>query len=177
MAGAEVDIYSKDFDEEILNLSKEKKINLKYIDINKVSDDDLKNIIKNYDFIVTAVNEEINDRIKKIALKLNKFINSSTEEINFIIPACVVKDDVIFSIYTKGKSPLVAKEIRKIVENYLDNYDLDLIFKFRAFLKDNIKDHKKRKEILNKLFSNERFREELLELIKKWENDYTKGRL
>ena len=53
---------------------------------------------------------------------------------------------------------------------------ISIYFKFRAFLKDNIKDHKKRKEILNKLFSNERFREELLELIKKWEDDYTKGR-
>ncbi|ADG14099.1 siroheme synthase [Methanocaldococcus infernus ME] len=167
-AGAEVHIYSKDFDERLLNYG-----NVKFfkIDLSKVGEEELKNIIKNYDFIVTAVNEEINKKISEIAIKLNKFVNSSTEELNFIIPACVVKEDIIFSIYTGGKSPILAREIRKMVEKYIDKGEIEFIGAFRKFLKDKVKDSKKRREILEKLFTNERFQEELLRLIEKWEDD------
>ncbi|WP_456419804.1 precorrin-2 dehydrogenase/sirohydrochlorin ferrochelatase family protein [Methanocaldococcus infernus] len=167
-AGAEVHIYSKDFDESLLNYG-----NVKFfkIDLSKVGEEELKNIIKNYDFIVTAVNEEINKKISEIAIKLNKFVNSSTEELNFIIPACVVKEDIIFSIYTGGRSPILAREIRKMVEKYIDEGEIEFIGAFRKFLKDKVKDSKKRREILEKLFTNERFQEELLRLIEKWEDD------
>jgi len=181
--GGIVDIYSKEFDEEILKL-KENNKNLKLIkiDINKLSDDELKNIISNYDFIVSAINDEINRRIVKISKELNKFVNSSTnvEGVNFIIPAYTEVDEVIFSIYTKGKSPLIAKNIRIFVENYLKSKDIDLIANIREFLKENYPNQKDRKKILKMIFEDERFREELKNLIKKWErekNDNIKGRL
>lgn len=172
-SGGIVDIYSKEFDEEIKKLKESNKnLNLIEIDINQLSDEELKNIIMKYDFIVTAINDEINKRIVKLAKELNKFVNSSTktEGVNFIIPAYTEVDEVIFSIYTKGKSPLIAKHIRIFVENYLKSTDINMIAYIREFLKETIPKQKDREKILKKIFENEKFREELKKLIEKWEN-------
>ncbi|XRO75317.1 precorrin-2 dehydrogenase/sirohydrochlorin ferrochelatase family protein [Methanocaldococcus sp. 28A] len=172
--GGIVDIYSKEFDDEIKKLKENNKnLNLIKTDINQLSDEELKNIIMKYDFIVAAINEEINKRIVKLSRDLNKFVNSSTneKEINFIIPAYTEVDEVIFSIYTKGKSPLIAKHIRIFVENYLKSTDINMIAYMREFLKENYPKQKDRKKILKKIFENEKFREELKRLIEKWEND------
>ncbi|MEO2117450.1 MAG: bifunctional precorrin-2 dehydrogenase/sirohydrochlorin ferrochelatase [Methanocaldococcus sp.] len=177
-SGGIVDIYSKEFDEEIKKLKeKNKNLNLIEIDINQLSDEELKNIIKEYDFIITAINDEINKRIVKLAKELNKFVNSSTktEGVNFIVPAYTEVDEVIVSIYTKGKSPLIAKHIRIFVENYLKSTDIDMIAYIREFLKETIPKQKDREKILKKIFENEKFREELKRLIEKWENDNTKS--
>ncbi len=172
-SGGIVDIYSKEFDDEIKKLKeKNKNLNLIKVDVNQLSDEELKNIIKKYDFIITAINDEINKRIVKIAKDLNKFVNSSTkiEGVNFIIPAYTEVDEVIFSIYTKGKSPLIAKHIRIFVENYLKSTDINMIAYIREFLKETIPKQRDREKILKKIFENEKFRTELKRLIEKWEN-------
>ncbi|WP_423792329.1 precorrin-2 dehydrogenase/sirohydrochlorin ferrochelatase family protein [Methanocaldococcus indicus] len=173
---AKITIYSKTFDKDIEKTDKIKKIK---IDINKLSDEELRDIIKEYDFILACASEDINKRIVKIAKELNKYINSSNilDDVNFIIPAYTEVDGVIFSIYTGGKSPLLAKNIRILIENYLKGYDLDFISSFRKFLIENIPNQKDRKKILNLLFSNENFKKELLELINKYmgENDNFKS--
>ncbi len=172
-SGGIVDIYSKEFDDEIKKLKeKNKNLNLIKVDVNLLSDEELKNIIKKYDFIITAINDEINKRIVKIAKDLNKFVNSSTkiEGINFIIPAYTEVDEVIFSIYTKGKSPLIAKYIRIFVENYLKSTDINMIAYIREFLKETVPKQRDREKILKKIFENEKFRTELKRLIEKWEN-------
>ncbi|ACX72351.1 siroheme synthase [Methanocaldococcus vulcanius M7] len=169
--GGIVDIYSMEFSEEIKSLKDRcDNLNLIKLDIKKLSDDELKKIITKYDFVITAIDPQTNKKIVKIALSLNKFVNSSTneEEINFIIPACTEVDGVIFSIYTGGKSPLIARNIRIIVENYLKSADLDGIAKFRDVLKEIIPNSKDRKKILEDLLKNEEFREDLKNLIEKW---------
>jgi len=169
--GGMVDIYSKEFSEEIKSLKDRcDNLNLIKLDIEKLSDDELKKIITKYDFVITAIDPQINRKIVKIALSLDKFVNSSTneEEINFIIPACTEVDGVIFSIYTGGKSPLIARNIRIIVENYLKSTDLEGIAKFRDVLKEIIPNPKDRKKILEDLLKNEKFREDLKNLIEKW---------
>ena len=172
-SGGIVDIYSKEFDDEIKKLKeKNKNLNLIKVDVNQLSDEELKNIIKKYDFIITAINDEINKRVVKIAKDLNKFVNSSTkiEGVNFIIPAYTEVDEVIFSIYTKGKSPLIAKHIRIFVENYLKSTDINMIAYIREFLKETVPKQRDREKILKKIFENEKFRTELKRLIEKWEN-------
>ncbi|XRP97288.1 precorrin-2 dehydrogenase/sirohydrochlorin ferrochelatase family protein [Methanocaldococcus sp. 16A] len=176
--GGIVDIYSKEFDDEMKKLKENNKnLNLIKTDINQLSDEELKNIIMKYDFIVAAINEEINKRIVKLSRDLNKFVNSSTkvEGVNFIIPAYTEVDEVIFSIYTKGKSPLIAKHIRIFVENYLKSTDINMIAYMREYLKETYPKQKDREKILKKIFENEKFREELKRLIEKWENDNTKS--
>ncbi|EHP88329.1 precorrin-2 dehydrogenase/sirohydrochlorin ferrochelatase family protein [Methanotorris formicicus] len=167
-ADADVDIYSKTFD----TGGFEKKINFIKCDVNEISDEDLEKIIKKYDIIVAAIDKKNNDRIVKIAKRLGKFVNSATfeDEANLIIPACTEVGGVLFAVYTKGKSPLIAREIRKLVENYLLSHEEDLIIQsyVRENLKEKIDNQKKRKEILEELFRNDKFKKELLKLIEKY---------
>ncbi|AEF97016.1 precorrin-2 dehydrogenase/sirohydrochlorin ferrochelatase family protein [Methanotorris igneus] len=167
-ANANIDIYSKTFDDEEF----EKKINFIKCDVNEISDGDLEKIIKKYDIIVTAIDKKNNERIVKIARKLGKFVNSATfeDEANLIIPACTEVDGVLFAVYTKGKSPLIAREIRKLVESYLLYHEEDLIIQsyVREKLKEKISNQKERKEILEKLFKNDEFKKELSKLIGKY---------
>ncbi|WP_048058052.1 precorrin-2 dehydrogenase/sirohydrochlorin ferrochelatase family protein [Methanothermococcus okinawensis] len=169
-----ITIYSKDIDQEEINKYENNYRNVEFItcDINNLSNDDLKNIIQKYDFIISAIDEKNNKRIVHISKKLNKFISSSTFEknINLIIPAYCNVDDIYFTVYTQGKSPLIAKNIRKLVENYLKNheYDIDAQNSIRDFLKNNISSQKDRKRILEKIFKNKDFKREFLELVDKY---------
>ncbi|MDK2790786.1 MAG: precorrin-2 dehydrogenase [Methanothermococcus sp.] len=170
-SGASITVYSKD----VIDIEKEyEKVEFINCDVNSLSYKELYNIIKNYDIIVTAIDKANNERIVKIARDLRKLVNSSTfeDDINLIIPAYCEIDDVSFAIYTKGKSPLIAREVRKLVENYLTHHEDQLILQssVRDFLKNinSISDQRVRKEILEKIFDNERFREELLKLIERY---------
>ena len=177
-APKKITIYDKQCNTINLNNTKDNKnINFIQRDIKNISNEELEQIIKNYDIIITAIDEKNNKRIVDISKNLNKLINSSTFEndINIIIPACYENNGVYFSIYTKGKSPLIAKEIRKIVENYLKNNDIFIMQQIRDILKDKddkdnitLKSQKDRKKIFEKLLKNEDFKKEFKELIDKY---------
>ena len=141
-------------------------------DVDNLNDDDLKSIINKYDFIITAIDEKNNKRIVKISKELNKFINSSTfeKEINVIIPAYCEVDGIYFSIYTGGKSPLIARNIRKLVEDYLKNRKDDVLIQngLRDFLKCNIPSQNERKKVLEEMYKNEDFKKEFLKLIDRY---------
>ena len=141
-------------------------------DVDNLNDDDLKSIINKYDFIITAIDEKNNKRIVKISKELNKFINSSTfeKEINVIIPAYCEVDGIYFSIYTGGKSPLIARNIRKLVEDYLKNRKDDVLIQngLRDFLKCNILSQSERKKVLEEMYKNEDFKKEFLKLIDRY---------
>jgi precorrin-2 dehydrogenase/sirohydrochlorin ferrochelatase len=142
--------------------------------VDNLNDDDLKSIINKYDFIITAIDEKNNKRIVKISKELNKFINSSTfeKEINVIIPAYCEVDGIYFSIYTGGKSPLIARNIRKLVEDYLKNHKDDVLIQngLRDFLKCNIPSQNERKKVLEEMYKNEDFKREFLKLINRYLN-------
>ncbi len=171
-----ITVYAKNISKEDIGKYKNNynSINIDFIncDINNLNDDDLKNIIEKYDFILTAIDEKNNKRIVRISNELNKLINSSTfeKEINVIIPACCEVDGIYFSIYTGGKSPLIARNIRKLVENYLKNHKNDVLIQngLRDFLKYNISSQSKRKKILEEMYKNEDFKKEFLKLIDKY---------
>ncbi|MBP2144327.1 precorrin-2 dehydrogenase/sirohydrochlorin ferrochelatase [Methanococcus voltae] len=192
--GAKIDIYSL----ENVEISEEyayKDISYKNCDITKLTDQELEDLIKKYDIIVTSIDKKNNERIVKISKNLKKMISSSTfeSEINFIIPAYYKKDDICFSIYTGGKSPLIAREIRKLVQNYLTDNELEIEIqeKVRKLLKSNDKTENKiknennpvcdtnifknqsgRKEILELAFNDENFKRKILNLI----NEYSKNK-
>jgi len=166
---AKITVYSKNIDK--TDILKYENARFFESDVSNLSDEELYSIIKNHDIIITAIDEENNKRIVLIAKSINKFINSSTfeKESNLIVPACCSVDGVSFAVYTGGKSPIVAREIRKNVEEYLKNSEFEISFqnKLRDFLKDKIEDQNERKKVLEKVFSDENFKKELLELIEK----------
>jgi len=148
--------------------------NIEFITCNveELTEEDIEKIIKEHDFIITAIDEKNNRRIVNIARRFRKFINSSTFEndINFIIPAYCYKDGIYFVVYTQGKSPLIARNIRKLVENYIENhrYEIDLQNCLRDFLKEHILSQRDRRMILEEVFRNKEFKKELLNLIEKY---------
>lgn len=148
--------------------------NIQFITCNveDLRDKDIEEIVKEHDFIITAIDEENNRRIVNIVKRFKKFINSSTfeEDINLIIPAYCYKDGIYFVVYTQGKSPLIARNIRELVEKYIENhkYDIDLQSYLRDFLKGYIPSQRDRREILEEVFRNKEFKRELLDLIGKY---------
>ena len=148
--------------------------NIEFITCNveDLTEEEIERILKKHDFIITAIDERNNRRIVDIAKRLKKFINSSTFErdINFIIPAYCYKNGIYFVVYTQGKSPLIAKSIRELVERYIENYEyeIDLLSSIRSFLKDRIPSQRERRKILKEVFRNKDFKEELLKLIEKY---------
>ncbi|MBW9220437.1 bifunctional precorrin-2 dehydrogenase/sirohydrochlorin ferrochelatase [Methanothermococcus sp. SCGC AD-155-N22] len=148
--------------------------NIEFITCNveELTEEDIEKIIKEHDFIITAIDEKNNRRIVNIAKRFRKFINSSTfeKDINFVIPAYCYKDGIYFVVYTQGKSPLIARNIRKLVENYIENhrYEIDLQNCLRDFLKEHILSQRDRRMILEEVFRNKEFKKELLNLIEKY---------
>ncbi|MCS3901668.1 precorrin-2 dehydrogenase/sirohydrochlorin ferrochelatase family protein [Methanococcus voltae] len=185
-SNANIDVYSQ---ENPFNISK--KYNYEFIsytacNISKLTTYELENLIKKYDIIITCVDKKNNKRIVEISKNLKKMVSSSTfePEINFIIPAFFKKDDICFSIYTGGKSPLIAREVRKLVQNYLSDYksEIELQEQIRNLLKDNTLSYSKtdaddnlnfknqidRKEILELAFKDEKFKGKILNLIEEY---------
>ncbi|WP_459201629.1 precorrin-2 dehydrogenase/sirohydrochlorin ferrochelatase family protein [Methanococcus sp. CF] len=166
---AKITVYSKSIDKK--DISKYENVKFFESDVTNLSDEELYSIIKNHDIIITAIDDENNKRIVSIAKSLTKLINSSTfeKESNLIVPACCSVDGVSFAVYTGGKSPIVAREIRKNVEEYLKNSEFEICFqnKLRDFLKNKIDSQNERKKVLEKVFDDENFQNELLKLIEK----------
>lgn len=121
--GADITVVSVDVTKELHDLWCQgfiilKKRQFKYSDIKEA-------------FLVIAatnnnlLNYKIGIKAKKLKLLCN--IVDSPGDSNFIIPAVVNRGDLIITISTSGKSPALAKKLRKQFENELgDEYTLAL---------------------------------------------------
>lgn len=94
----------------------------------------IKGDIKDFDIIVVAVDDlNLQKEIFDECTKSNKLCNSvdSVDFCNFIFPAYIKKGDLIVSISTSGKSPAVAKHLKRYlktaipedISNFLDHMD------------------------------------------------------
>ena len=63
--------------------------------------------------------EELNRQISKEADRLNTLCNIADrpEVCNFILPSIVQRDDLVITISTSGRSPAMAKKLRKTLES------------------------------------------------------------
>jgi precorrin-2 dehydrogenase/sirohydrochlorin ferrochelatase len=63
--------------------------------------------------------ERLNQQISSDADRLNTLCNIADrpEVCNFILPSIVQRDDLVITISTSGKSPALAKKLRKTLEN------------------------------------------------------------
>lgn len=109
-------------------------------------------------FLVFAAtdNKELNKKIYYNASKNGVLVNvaDNPELCDFMVPALVNKGDLQIAISSGGKSPALAKKIRKELENdYNNKYSemLNLMGELRELIKENVADMNKRKLILNKL--------------------------
>ena len=84
------------------------------------------------------------------------------EEGNIIVPTSFYIDDVQISIFTGGKSPLMAKQLRKKIQSLIteeDILEIKLQDYIRTILKDNKSNQKIRKEILYDVYNNQDIKE------------------
>lgn len=139
--GANVILAGSDMDDEL----KEKGAILKPLE-------NLEELVEWSDIVITASgDEELSRYIASISK--DKLLNRSEkpEEGNLIVPTSFLIDDIEISIFTNGKSPLMAKELRKRIQATIKKEDL-LEIKLqdytRTLLKDKLDNQKDRKEIL-----------------------------
>ncbi|MFC1494253.1 bifunctional precorrin-2 dehydrogenase/sirohydrochlorin ferrochelatase [Thermodesulfobacteriota bacterium] len=82
-------------------------------------------------FLVIAAtdNPDLNHRISEVAEKKGMLVNAVDQpgDCNFIVPSIIKKGDLTIAISTSGKSPALAKKIRKeLTDQFGDEYDLFL---------------------------------------------------
>lgn len=139
------------------------------------SEDSYKKLVEWADIIVIASGDhDLNEYISSISGE--KLLNRADypEKGNLIVPISFYIDDVQISIFTNGKSPLMARELRKKIEKLITNEDL-LQIKLqdysRNILKEKFDNQKNRKEYLYKVLKNNDIKnllkEEKLEEAKK----------
>ncbi|MEG6565396.1 bifunctional precorrin-2 dehydrogenase/sirohydrochlorin ferrochelatase [Thermoanaerobacterium saccharolyticum] len=115
--GATITVLSSSFIDEILELCKSHKIKL-------VKRNYQKNDVENYFLVVVAtndrlINKEISDECKKKNILVN--VVDDKELSTFIVPSVMKKGDLTISVSTNGKSPLLARRIKEMLENMFEN--------------------------------------------------------
>jgi precorrin-2 dehydrogenase/sirohydrochlorin ferrochelatase len=145
----------------IKSLADLNKINLK---IKEYETSDLKNM-----FLVIGAtnNNKVNSDISKDAKKLKVICNIADcpEKCDFILPAIVKRGDLAISVSTSGKSPALAKKLRKELEKLFgEEYAkiLDLLGLIRKILLSKAHEPEAHKGVFEKLINSQ-----LLEAIKK----------
>ncbi|MDR2544630.1 MAG: bifunctional precorrin-2 dehydrogenase/sirohydrochlorin ferrochelatase [Methanobrevibacter sp.] len=138
--------------------------------------DELKKLVDWADLVVVASeNQELNEQVSLMAA--DKLLNRADfpQKGNIIVPTKFNIDDIEISIYTGGKSPLIAKELRKRISKSItitDILQIELQDYLRNILKKKDLNQKKRKEILYEFFNDDNLKkliqEENLEEAKKY---------
>jgi len=108
--------------------------------------------------IVATNNHELNDHVAELAK--DKLLNRADfpDNGNLIVPSSFSIGDVQISIFTGGKSPLMAKELRKRIQKIItleDIMQLEIQDFTRNILKEKIEDQKKRRTYLYEVLNDE----------------------
>ncbi len=160
-AGAKVTVVSRDFTP---GIERRKGKNLKLV---KREIKGGRSFIEKSDIVLIATDDSaLNDQLEKEARTLKKMVNRADKTSDFIIPATLETGDVTVSISTGGKSPAVAKNIKKRIKKVLSKDDLYLIEieEFaREKLKKTVKNQSKREKFLRELIN----RSDIIEKIRR----------
>jgi precorrin-2 dehydrogenase len=119
------------------------------------------------DLVVVASGEyELNERVACLARE--KLINRADypQKGNVIVPSSFFIGDVQMCIYTKGKSPLMARELRKKIQKVIKKEDilqLELQNHTRNILRDMVEDQKNRRSYLYQILNDKTIKKLLTE--------------
>ena len=121
-------------------------------------------------------NDEVNFKVYESANKKNILVNivDSLELCNFIVPSVVERGALTIAISTGGKSPALAKKLRKELE---ERYGFEYIKFFlmgnlRKRISAKIRDKKKREDIYKKLVDSD-----IINLIRDGDNKAVRNRV
>ena len=111
-----------------------------------------------FELIVVATNdEELDKRIYELATERAIPVNvvDNVEYCSFIFPAIIKKKDVVCAVSSSGKSPLVAKYLKKLIKSVLPDNIAGIneqMGEYRSIIKKDIVDIAKRKALLKEKF-------------------------
>ncbi|MFQ6051997.1 MAG: bifunctional precorrin-2 dehydrogenase/sirohydrochlorin ferrochelatase [Candidatus Hydrothermarchaeota archaeon] len=117
-AGAKVTLISKEFSQGLEELDHKSLVKIK----KTVEKNEIEDLINDFDVIIAATDDKsLNEYIERIARKNKKLVNrADSVESDFIFPSWIVRNDIVVSISTQGKNPLLSKHLRERVEKELD---------------------------------------------------------
>ena len=124
------------------------------------STDDVDELVKWADLVIVASgDEELSGHVSKISQ--DKLINRADCPLNgnVIVPTSFNIGDIEISIFTNGKSPLMARQLRKKIQSIIteeDILEIELQDYARVKLKEAVKDQKERREYLYEIFEDEK---------------------
>ena len=124
------------------------------------SAEDVDELVKWADLVVVASgDEDLSDYVSKISE--GKLINRADfpNRGNVIVPTSFEIGDVEISIFTNGKSPLMARQLRKKIQSIITDEDImeiELQDYARLKLKNVVEDQKERREYLYGIFEDEK---------------------
>lgn len=124
-----------------------------------VSTDEVDSLVKWADLVILASGDkELSEYVSKIAS--NKLLNraDAPDDGNIIIPTSFKIADVEISIFTNGKSPLMARQLRKKIQSIITDEDIleiELQNFARSLLKKKLSNQKDRKNVLYDIFEDE----------------------
>ena len=124
------------------------------------STEDVDELVRWCDLVVIASgDEELSDYVSKIAR--DKLINRADfpQKGDIIVPTSFEIGDVEISIFTNGKSPLMARQLRKKIQSIISREDIleiELQGYARSILKETTEDQKVRRKYLYEIFEDEK---------------------
>ena len=109
--------------------------------------------------VIASGDEELSDYVSKIAR--DKLINRADfpQKGDIIVPTSFEIGDVEISIFTNGKSPLMARQLRKKIQSIISREDIleiELQGYARSILKETTEDQKVRRKYLYEIFEDEK---------------------
>ena len=109
--------------------------------------------------VVASGDRELSDYVSSIAR--DKLLNRADYPYdgNVIVPTSFNIGEIEISIFTNGKSPLMARQLRKKIQSIIteeDILEMELQDYARSILKESVKDQKERREYLYKIFEDEK---------------------
>ena len=139
------------------------------------STDDVDDLVDWSDLVVIASGDrKLSDYVADISN--DKLVNRADFPDNgdIIVPTSFNIGDIEISIFTNGKSPLMAKQLRKRIQSIItedDILEIELQDYSRSLLKEYVSNQKDRRDYLYEIFENE----EIQELIKSRKIDEAKS--
>ena len=127
------------------------------------STDEVDDLVKWADLVVVASgDEELSDYVGRIAE--NKLINRADfpQNGNVIVPTSFNIGEIEISIFTNGKSPLMARQLRKKIQSIITDEDIleiELQDYARSRLKDTVENQKERREYLYQILDDEKIKD------------------
>ncbi len=151
-------VISSDFTDVLTEMGKRNKINLIELELSYLEDTEIKNLLSSAFLVITATSDQkLNLRIAHIAKGFDILVNEVDNAGDVVVPSVIKHGELIIGISTYGSSPAVSKFTRHQIEKLITPEYADMIRiqqNIREYLKQNIPEQMKRKEILWQILEN-----------------------